>query len=147
MESSGSPDVDESLKAYTATPIIVEITFSMLLSAEMKLPKYLFTSFSSFPLTVVFLEVCVFCFMSLVLFGCNVGPTIPAVLFTFYICSLIYFREWERRPMSTKSIFYLPVSLHNNYQCSFLFPSLAGNYRDLALIYDELFREVPWFFN
>ena len=50
------------LKACAAMSILVKISFSMLLSAEMKLPRYLksFTSSNTFPLIVVFLVLHVF---------------------------------------------------------------------------------------
>ena len=69
------------LKICSAIPIFVEISFSVLLIAEMKLPRYedvhLLDHSSLMPLTVVFLVLRVFSFMNLVLV---LRPTVSAVL-------------------------------------------------------------------
>ena len=74
------------IKDCVGMQILVDISFSILLSAEMKLPRYLkaFTSISTFYLTVVFMY-CAFSFMSLFFVGCFLRATISTALSTLSI--------------------------------------------------------------
>ena len=84
------------------------LIFSMLLSAEMKLPICLksITSSSNFPLRVVFLVLRVFSLMSLV--GCILRPTVSATFPTLSVFSWNPFgnaKEGQRRRRSL----YVPL--------------------------------------
>ena len=75
------------LKGCAVIPILVEIFFSMLQSADMKLPRYLklFSSSIISPLTIVSVLVCGFKLISLVLVGCILRPTVLAELSTLSV--------------------------------------------------------------
>ena len=106
------------LKNCAAMTIIVEISFSMLLSAEMTLPRYLklFASSSTFLLTLVFLVLGVFSFMSLILVECILRQTVSVVLPTLSVFLGCPFRNAKgdkclRRSVCLLTVQFLPVSV------------------------------------
>ena len=101
-----------NLKACAAILILVDISFSMSPSAEMKLPRYLksliSSSISPLSLTGVFfvLLLCDFSFMGLVLVGCILRPAVSAMLPTVhFLLHVILGVEEEANIVSEACIF------------------------------------------
>ena len=94
------------LNACAACPILDDTSLSMLLSVEMKRPRYLKScaSSSSFPLTVTgFLDLD-FTFMNLVFAGWILSPTVRAVLSTRSVYFWMSLWQWESRPISSAKL-------------------------------------------